>query len=169
MKASIAELSPMFSMHRMMKEYTDKFYVDAHSNFGNLVAADMTRSTAVADWLEGLRAKWGDVEIDRIEADTDVDLKVGASLAIRAIVKLNDIQPDSVSVQVYYGHLDPSGSITSGRVSRMELQENGSSGSYLFQGAIPCDSSGQFAFRLRVLPKHEDLSCVHETRLLRWG
>ena len=44
MKESIAELAPKFSMHRMMKEYTNDFYVPAHRDFRKLNDSEMARA-----------------------------------------------------------------------------------------------------------------------------
>ncbi len=169
MKASIAELAPKFGMERMMKEYTEQFYVKAHRDFRKLVENDMARAAEVSKWLRRMRKDWPYIEVERVEADANGDLKVGADFGVRAVVKLGDIAPECVDVQVYYGHLDPSGAIVSGRVSPMAVQESASNGAYLFRGRIPCETSGQHAFSIRILPKHPDLSCVYETRLIRWA
>jgi len=38
-----------------------------------------------------------------------------------------------------------------------------------FRGAIPCRSSGQHGFAVRVLPRHSDLANPYEPGLVCWG
>ena len=38
-----------------------------------------------------------------------------------------------------------------------------------FSGSVPCRSSGQFGFSVRVLPKHANLHHSFEPRLVTWG
>ena len=40
---------------------------------------------------------------------------------------------------------------------------------WLFTGTIPCRSSGQYGFAVRVLPQHADLANPFEPGLVCWG
>ena len=40
---------------------------------------------------------------------------------------------------------------------------------YRFEGAIPCDKTGQQGFMVRAIPSHRDLSSKHEMRLIAWA
>ncbi len=40
---------------------------------------------------------------------------------------------------------------------------------WLFKGTIPCRSSGQHGYAVRVLPKHRDLANPFESGLIVWG
>jgi len=39
----------------------------------------------------------------------------------------------------------------------------------MFSGKVPCHSSGQFGFSVRVLPKHANLPHAFEPGLVTWG
>jgi starch phosphorylase len=41
--------------------------------------------------------------------------------------------------------------------------------SWVFSGAIPCRSSGQHGYAVRVLPRHGDLGNPFEPGLVSWG
>jgi starch phosphorylase len=41
--------------------------------------------------------------------------------------------------------------------------------SWTFTGTIPCKSSGQYGYAVRVLPRHKDLSNPFEPGLVCWG
>jgi starch phosphorylase len=38
-----------------------------------------------------------------------------------------------------------------------------------YAGSVPCTSSGQFGFSVRVLPKHKNLPHLFEPGLVTWG
>ncbi len=40
---------------------------------------------------------------------------------------------------------------------------------WLFKGTIPCRSSGQYGYAVRVLPRHPDLGNPFEPGLVVWG
>ena len=39
----------------------------------------------------------------------------------------------------------------------------------LFEGRVPCESSGTQGITVRLLPDHEDLAHAHCVRLIRWA
>ena len=55
-----------------------------------------------------------------------------------------------------------------GRGIEMEQAEPNGDGLYLFRGAIPCGSSGQHGFSVRVVPKHEDVNNPFVMNLVTW-
>jgi hypothetical protein len=51
----------------------------------------------------------------------------------------------------------------------MDFGSNGQpDGLTLFHGSIPCQTSGQHGFTLRVVPKHEDLIDPYDCGLIEW-
>ena len=52
------------------------------------------------------------------------------------------------------------------------MSHNGSAATgstWVFQGTIPCRSSGQHGYAVRVLPRHADLANPFEPGLVCWG
>ena len=50
----------------------------------------------------------------------------------------------------------------------MNEVELGGDGLYIFNGSVPCISSGLHGYSIRVLPKHEDLDNPFVIDLLTW-
>ena len=50
-------------------------------------------------------------------------LDVGSQLSVRALVKLPNVSPDDVSVELYYGPVDTWGNIKDGSAVRMDYEE----------------------------------------------
>jgi starch phosphorylase len=168
MKTCVREMAPRFTMDRMVKEYTERFYLPVASRFDRLSANGMERARALDEWVSRVREAWPKVAVERVDADRDPQLPVGASLTVRAVVTLGTLTSSEVTVQLYYGRMGTEERIAGGKVVTMEVVESTSEGA-LFQGAIPCDESGRHAFQVRVMPRHEDLGTVVDTGLVLWG
>lgn len=169
MKTCIRELTPEFTMDRMVKEYTERFYVPVAARFDRLAADGMQRARDLSDWMGRVTEGWGAVAVERVEADRDPDLPVGASFTVRAVIGLGSLSSDDVVVQLYYGHLGPEERIVGGRTIPMEVIEPTTNGSVLYQGSIPCEESGRHGFQVRVMPRHDDLGSVVDSGLILWG
>ena len=81
-------------------------------------------------------------------------MHVGGELEVKARVNLGGFTPDDVEVQLFHGLVDSLGEIPNPRTVTMSHngdhagQHAGSS-----HGTIPCRSSGQHGFAVRVLPQ----------------
>ena len=97
-----------------------------------------------------------------------VTLESGSELKVQAEVYLGELEPKDVSVQVYYGQVDPDGEIVSGQGIDINNFESRGDGVYLFTGSIPCISSGLHGYSVRILPKHVDLDNLSVMNLSIW-
>jgi starch phosphorylase len=93
---------------------------------------------------------------------------VGKALPLEATIRLGQIAPNEVQVQVYHGALNPQGDLTDGTATELKY-DSSSDGVHLFKGSIECASSGRFGFALRVLPRHEALVTPFATKLIYWA
>jgi starch phosphorylase len=96
-------------------------------------------------------------------------MHVGAELQVHARVSLGSFTPEDVEVQLFHGLVDSFGEIPSPRT--VTMSHNGVHGgpAWTFAGTIPCRSSGQHGFAVRVLPRHRDLANAFQTGLVCWG
>jgi starch phosphorylase len=115
-----------------------------------------------------VQSAWGGVRVDSVEAPTGEMWRVGKSFPVSVRVQLGGVSPADVEVQVCYGHLDADGDVTSPQVLAL-APDGATGGSVLFTGQVPCKSSGQFGFSVRVLPKHANLPNLFEPGLVTWG
>jgi starch phosphorylase len=169
MKASMSTLGPLFNAHRMVGEYTERFYLPAGASYEKLKADGFASANHLAAWHEKIRRHWGDLRIKNVHADTEADLKVGAQLAISADLVLGGLQSEDVSVELYYGPLDSEGHLTeASAIVEMERTQSADDGTFTFTGNIPCDQSGRYGFSVRVLPMCEDLIHRYEPNLILW-
>jgi len=172
MKASMRTVCPVFNTDRMVHEYTERFYLPASGRARELVKERFQRVQELATWDARVREHWPELAIRSVEAATSEDLEVGAALRVITVVHLGELRPDEVTVQLYHGGLDAKGHLPQGSAITMGYMEpvgGNVNGDHIYSGAIPCRTSGQHGFAVRVLPHHADLVPPFVPGLVRWG
>jgi starch phosphorylase len=170
MKRSIATLAPVFNTGRMVAEYTTTCYLPSARRHRKLSADNLKAGRELAAWRRGLARNWPQVRVADVQAVGADPLHVGGSLVVKAKVQLGHLSPDDVQVQLFHGLVDNLGEIP--RPSTVLMTTNGTvpeGSAWPFQGTIPCRTSGQHGFMVRVLPRHGDLASPFEPGLVSWG
>ena len=144
MKACIKWVAPRFNTHRMLAEYTRRFYCPAATRYHYLSADAMARAKAFAQWKSEMRQAWSEFAVREVTMNTgngnggeelnprQPQLKVGAELTVRALIKLGRVQPqrrlrravprpDRFLGQHPRGHGDPDDLRAEGRRRRRTL------------------------------------------------
>jgi starch phosphorylase len=167
MKQSIRVLAPAFSGDRMVKEYTERFYLPAGEHFKRLAANRFAKARELAAWKSKVREVWSQVKITWVEERGTPDVPVGAGIPVAAKVQLGPLEPSEVLVQAFYSRLRPDGSLSDGRGVDLEWVsvENGE---HLYRGMVPSRVSGLHGYCVRVLPRHEGVLVPHELPLVTW-
>lgn len=166
-KASIRSIAPRFNTNRMVEEYAERMYLPGAIH-GAMLAKDGYRSARMlASWKQGIQERWHEVSILGVQADATRELELGNNLDLRVRVLTGSIPSEEISVEVLYGPLDAQGEILAGEALPLGLLS--SEGSVAtFAGAIPCRSSGQHGFVVRVLPFRRELVNKFETGKITW-
>ncbi len=180
-KNSIKWIAPRFNTHRMVAEYTRRFYNPAAARWRYLTADACSRAKALSVWKSEIKTAWPELAIKDVQvyvnngqAAEQLDpkrsvIKVGAQLNVRALIKLGTISPDKVSVELYHGPVNGRGDINEGQILRMDYKEmSGGNGEHWFVGSVPCKTSGRQGLALRVLPRNGDLVSTHDLGLVLW-
>jgi starch phosphorylase len=170
MKRSLASICPFFNTNRMVQEYMEKCYWPSAQRFGMLTADNLRKASELARWRKRLAQAWGQVRVEAVQADGADPMRVGSSLEVQARVNLGGLAPDDVEVQLFHGVVDSLGDIPNPRTVAMSHNGHADAGNtWAFRGTIPCRTSGQHGYAVRVLPRHADLANPFEPGLLTWG
>ncbi len=169
MKRSIISLVPVFNTNRMVEQYAEQCYIPAARRAAKLTADHLRAAKELAGWRRRVVADWHQVKVESVDAPTNELMRVGASFPVKVRVRLGPFKPDEVEVQLCHGVLDAMGDLAEAKT--LPLSANGSitSDGVLFAGEVPCRSSGQFGFSVRVLPRHANLPHLFEPGLVTWG
>ena len=143
MKCCIRKLAPAFNTNRMVREYTERFYVPAAVRGQRLGAGNLARSVALARAKAGLRDRWPRVHVLEVRASGDGHFKVGQQIEIEATVDLPGVRPDEVAVQLYCGPTTATGGIDDPQVLPMEPAREAGPDRHVFVGKLTCRTSGR--------------------------
>ncbi|MCL4694592.1 MAG: alpha-glucan family phosphorylase [Candidatus Hydrogenedentes bacterium] len=169
MKSAIRTISPVFSTHRMVQEYAERFYLPCTVRRNGLKDNKRARSIALTKWKMKVHSSWSKVHFLEVESGPTEGLLYSTSLPVKASLQLDKLKDTDVTVEIYYGDVDPYGRITNGRASEMKCTGKLDGGIFQFEGEIYCDKTGQQGFTVRAVPTHPDLHDKHETALIVWA
>ena len=169
MKRSIMTLVPVFNTNRMVEEYTERCYVPAAHRAAALTGNALAPAKELAGWRKRVAADWHQVKVASVDAPTNETMRVGGSFPVKVRVHLGPFKPDEVEVQLCHGVLDAMGDLAEPHALALSANGSVTSDGVLFSGEVPCRSSGQFGFSVRVLPKHVNLPHLFEPGLVTWG
>lgn len=180
-KNSIKWIAPRFNTHRMVAEYTRRFYEPSAAKWRYLTAEACARARAFSNWKSTVRRAWPEIAVKNvfIEAPNGEgcqqlnhsapQLTVGAQLCIKALVRLGSLQQNDVAVEFYHGPVDTWQNIKRGSAVRMEYAHPADQpDEHWFVGSMPCTQTGKHGVSVRVLPRHEDLIDPYDMGLILW-
>jgi len=168
-KRSLRTLAPVFNTNRMLQEYMQICYWPSQQRFASLSGENTKAAKSLSAWRRTLEKHWSNVRVDGVEQRSADGIAVGRELEVLARVHLGSLKPDDVEVQLFHGPVDSLGEIAQPHTVTMAHNQALDNGAYVYYGAIPCRSSGQHGFAVRILPKHVALANPFTTGLVCWG
>lgn len=170
MKHSIATYNNSFNTHRMVQEYTERIYLTAAARAKALQSEDLARARVLSKWQQKIQEAWQRVQVSVTDDSPQGSQKMGLPFTIRACVKLGDLLPDDVEVQLYLGRVTAKGEIMDATIIPMVLAEVEDGTSHLYEATnVTCTSSGSAGYTVRVLPKHQDQVSMQHSGLVAWA
>lgn len=168
MKASMQMALERFSAQKMVANYKQTFYTAAMAQYYDLTRDGAVQATRLKTSHERLREKWCALSIKPPIKKDGGALRVGESLIISTVVHLEELTPEEVDVEVFYGRLKTVECIADGRTQPMTVAENLGFGAYRYECLLPCQVAGRFGFTARVTPK-ADHFIKYTPGLITWA
>jgi len=160
MRESMGRLTPRFSSNRMLREYTETFYVPLAARYRQRAADGAQLAIALEEWhallaRHWMRLRFGNLDVEPIEG--------GYQFHVQAY--LDDIPPDAIRVELY---AEPAGA---GEPVRLPMSRGarlaGSGNSYVYCGTAPADRPPS-DYTPRVVPEHRAGMLPLEANLILW-
>jgi starch phosphorylase len=167
MREAIRSCAPVFSMRRMVKEYTTRFYVPEMQQSMRIEQSRFDQARVLASWKERVRQAWPGMEL-YAEGQRDGQLSLGEGINIRAWARAGDLRPDDLIVEMVYGEASDDHAIAQ-HVLPMTYIKKELDGSLRYELRLQPPESGSIAYGVRALPNHPALANKHELGLIRWG
>ena len=167
MKEAIRTCAPAFSMRRMVKEYTTRFYVPEMQQGMRVEQNNYEQARALAAWKERVKQGWQNLEL-YVTGNREGQLSLGESIDVRAWVRAGSLHPEDLAVELVYGEAINDHALAQ-HVHPMEYIKQEGDGSYRYDLHLQPVESGTMAYGVRVLPTHPALPGKHDMGLIRWG
>lgn len=168
MKASMRCVGKEFSSHRMLKEYSERFYFPALENSRRLAVEGLAPAKAAAAYIEKARKAWHAVSVSELRTDAKPVMERGDVVTVSALVELGGLEPSEAAVELYRGPLSSRDEIA--EPSRIEMKAEERRGTaWEYRVKVTCEDTGKQGYAVRVLPKHPALSEFFVPGLVRWA
>jgi starch phosphorylase len=172
MKQSMQTVIPHFSTDRMVKEYTEKCYVPAASQWKVFSDNGFEKSKSTAAWKNRILSQWElvNIEPDSVtKSDVFGEILQAEGFDVSAVIMMGQLKPQDVFVEIYYKKVDDKGvTIEDSLTSRMDATEDLGGGRYRFKGVMKPADGGNYEYTVRVFPFIPDLSHKFELGLIKW-
>lgn len=170
MKANMSQLCAEFNAHRMVQAYTIRFYLPAAARNRQLAADNGLRASQLAAWKARIQENWPSVRVESVDAGQPNTLHVGEEIHVQVRVFLGALTVDDVTVELYLGRLNASGTFVDAIATPMSPVGSDGNGIFLFEArAVSCRLSGRHGYTVRVLPHHTDLKTPFLPGLVTWA
>jgi starch phosphorylase len=170
MKNSMAGICVRFNSHRMIEEYMEDYYMQAGLAHQMLGENRLARARELRDWKQKIRNLWKDVKILDVSLPRGDHLALGEDLDVTATIQLGALRDEEVTVDLCHGMVgQDSEKMINRNVTTMASVEQPSEGVWRFEGTIPCDETGIYAYSIRILPFHPYLFNPLSMSLVTWG
>ncbi len=170
MKNSMKSICGRFNSHRMVEEYTQRYYVPAGNSHQMLGEDRLSRAKELAAWKKRVLSHWKGVQVLEVSEPQQDKLSLGETLAVEATIQLGALEEQEVLVDLCFGpvHSD-TGRIHDRSITAMMQSEKISEGVWRFRGNIPCEDTGVYGYAVRILPFHPLLLNPLIMNLVTWG
>jgi starch phosphorylase len=167
-KHNLVSLGPAVLASRMVRDYTEAYYLPASLTSRKLAADGFAASRELAAWKRRVAAAWPAVAVRRVENGARERL-LGARFTVRAVVELGALDPGEVEVQVAYGRVDDADELTAVELAALKQNGQRTDDGWVFEGEVPLAMPGAFGYTVRVVPRHAGLATASELGLVAWA
>jgi len=169
MKHSIIMGGKEFSSHRMVREYTEKFYIPGIQSYDSLTKDNYNLTRDISAWNHHVKNVWNKVSVSSIDfPETDGSARVGQTIPVKIDVFLGDLTPQDVRVEIVRGRLNVRDEIENSENFTATLENSREDGSHTYHVDMVCTKSGRLGVTARILPNNERHMIKEHPRLVAW-
>ena len=168
MKRCIAGLAAKYNSNRMVVDYVERHYAECHLASERLTAGGLSQAREMAERLRRLREQWRNVGVEDVRTEIGASVPIRSAVRVTAVVRLGQLTPDDVRVQVYHGTVTSTGDLIDGVAEDMKFERDLGDGRRQFGGEFSVARSGRNGFSVRVLPREPRLASPMTPGLIAW-
>lgn len=168
MKNSIMSTGGEYSTARMLVDYCNKLYMPL-ANLHNKYYTDLNKIAQMEEWKRELYRNWNNIQIKEQDNMNNIAVDAGEKIEVNCIIKLPNISPENIEVEVYFGQIKDNGMVEKVCVIPMEMyEENSEEKTYYYTAQIELTTGGNYGYTFRVMPKHEMILDAENLNLVKW-
>jgi starch phosphorylase len=159
MRKSMAILTPRFSANRVVREYTENYYIPAADNFKRRSTGKGAAGKKIGQVHHDLQQQWSHIQFGEIHRE---DKENGHVFHVQ--VKLNGLNPENVLVELYADGIDGD---TPVRIKMNPVADATGNGMKEYDAQV--DSSRPPSdYTPCIIPNYENISVPLEDNLILW-
>jgi glycogen phosphorylase len=160
MRESMAQLTPVFSSNRAVREYTEKYYLPAAAAYRERTAGNCAMGVELMNWRQALQQKWAALRFGEMKCETSNEQHV-----FEVQVYLDDLDSNDVGVELYANGVN--GSTPERVVMKCERELVGAVSGYLYRAAVPAKRPAT-DYTARLIPQHDGVAVPLEDAHILW-
>ena len=167
-KKSISEITPRFTMKRMIDDYINRFYNPLATRTDMVVANDYAKARELSAWKTKVAQAWEAIETSPVMVENlDGGLSVGDRTRFTVDVDTKDLNDKGIGVELVITYKDEKGKDRVQEVCEFDMVK--AEGSKLsFELIHKLNQSGEFRYGFRMFPKNSDLPHRMNFCYVRW-
>jgi starch phosphorylase len=159
-RKSMSSLTPHFSANRMVREYTEKYYLPASKAVQKRTAQQGKVALEIENWCKTLSENWEELRFGEVKVDQEHD-----EWHFHAQVYCGEIDPSFIQVE---GYAEPKNPDHPHRfVMTRKGTISGAVNGHLYFGKIPITRPAD-DYTLRVVPFHPEAGVPMEANTILW-
>jgi starch phosphorylase len=159
-RASMSELTPRFSCHRMMREYAEKAYLPGAKAYRRREANGAKLASELEEWRRRLDEGWKDLRFGELKVE-----RAGESWRFEVQVYFGRIAPEDVKVELYLDPLKDEAPTRSEMIRRETISEPGDG--YIYTAEVSA-SRPAGDYTPRVIPSNPEAIVPAEEFHILW-
>ncbi len=159
MRASMATLTPQYSAHRAVREYTDRYYLPAAERVAQRTKGGAAEATHIVEWKHEMTRNWEALRFGDVRVKTE-----GGRHRFEVTVYVDDIDPDALAVELFAEH---DGRSQPHRIPMVQKKALVGAHGYLFTAEAPGDRPST-DYTPRVFPARAGVAVPLELPLIAW-
>lgn len=168
MKESMKTLCPVFNTNRMIYDYVEESYIPAYNSWVELYKNDSSGVKELSDRWKKIQKYWNLIDIKKVYSENKKNIKMGDALLVSAEIYLENLSPEDVTVEIFFGKLSYKEEINDPETIKMEVEKS-ENNIYIYKGSIPCNISGKNGYSVRILPYNKYLKRKFLPNYIKWA
>ena len=169
MKKCLNEISPRFTMKRMMDDYFEQYYNKLIERTNWMRANRYQKAFEISAWKTRVRNNWDKVEVKSLMLpDTNVrPLTFGEQFVAEITLLTPDLEPGDLAIELLLGKKENDSDVKIKAVEEMKLVDSGD-GWVKYYIKVPITRAGVYDFTFRVFPTNKMLPHRQDFPLVKW-